>query len=271
MFKLPCYGEFLLYSGYMEKTKALIFDIDGTAIGSPAQKVPTERLNASVRAIESEYYICAATGRPWPFAQPVLQGMGLVDPCIISGGTQICDPQDGTILWQCNIEVQDVEAIKAVLMKSPGYGLIINDFSEADYFAGGFNPSDLDTTKEVYFADYIFVPNEEASKIADELQKIASISCLLGTSQKPGHKDIHMTNKVATKEHAVAELLSRIHVARKDTYGFGDALNDTHLFNAVQVKVAMGNAIPELKAMADEVIAPVNEDGLAQYFERLAS
>jgi hydroxymethylpyrimidine pyrophosphatase-like HAD family hydrolase len=32
----------------------------------------------------------------------------------------------------------------------------------------------------------------------------------------------------------------------------------------------MGNAVQELKDQADEVIAPVSEDGLAQYFERLA-
>lgn len=254
----------------MSKTKALIFDIDGTAIDSPTQKVPTKRLNAAARALEHQYYLCAATGRPWPFAKPVFQGMGLIDPCIISGGTQICDPKDGTILWQCNIEPADVEAIKNVLVKYPGRGLIINDFSEADYFAGGFPAEDLDTTQEIFFADYIFVPDAEAEKIADDLKKIKSVACILGTSQKPGHKDIHMTNNAATKEHAIAELLSRLKVDRKNTFGFGDALNDMHLFKAVNTKVAMGNAVDELKDAADEVIAPVSEDGLAQYFERLA-
>ncbi|HEU5187391.1 MAG TPA: HAD-IIB family hydrolase [Candidatus Saccharimonadales bacterium] len=255
----------------MPKSKALIFDIDGTAIDSPSQKLPTERLNNSVRAIESNYYVCAATGRPWPFAKPVLQGMGLIDPCIISGGTQICDPKDGTILWQCNIQKADVQAIKATLTKHSGYGLVINDFSEDDYFGGGFPAEQLDTDQDMFFADYIFVPDDVAIVIAEELKAIQGIICILATAQKPGHKDIHMTNSVATKEHAVAELLARLKVDRQNAWGFGDALNDTHLFNAVGTKVAMVNAIQELKDLADEVIAPVSEDGLARYFERLAA
>jgi hydroxymethylpyrimidine pyrophosphatase-like HAD family hydrolase len=201
----------------MQKSKALIFDVDGTAIDSPTQKLPTERLNNAVRAVESSYYICAATGRPWPFAKPVLQGMNLVDPCIISGGTQICDPKDGTILWQCNIEKADVGAIKEILVKHPGYGLVINDFSENNYFGGGFPPDQLDPDQDIFFADYVFVPDDIAVVIAEELKTIKGITCILGASQKPGRKDIHMTNHLATKEHAIAELLTRLKVDRQHT------------------------------------------------------
>lgn len=254
----------------MTKEKALIFDIDGTAIDSPDQKLPSERLVNAVRSVEDEYYVCAATGRPWPFAQHVLQGMGLIDPCIISGGTQICNPEDGSIVWQCNIEKEDVREIKAVLLKHPGYRLIINDFSEDDYFNGGFSPEEFDAEQEIFFADYIFVPDAIAAEIAKELQDISGIVCILATAQKPGHRDIHMTNRIATKEHAVAELLGMIGVDKQDTWGFGDALNDVHLFNAVNTKIAMENAVQELKDIADEVIPHVADDGLAQYFERLA-
>lgn len=45
------------------KNKAIIFDIDGTAINSPAQKTPSKQLIKAVREIEKDYYICAATGR----------------------------------------------------------------------------------------------------------------------------------------------------------------------------------------------------------------
>jgi hydroxymethylpyrimidine pyrophosphatase-like HAD family hydrolase len=147
--------------------------------------------------------------------------------------------------------------------------MIINDFTEADYFEGGFPAGELDTQKELYFAAYIFVPESEAGKIGKELDQIPGISYSLATAQRPGHRDIHITNKVATKEQAVAELRSRIGVEARDCYGFGDAMNDIHLFNAVGRKVAMGNATKELKARADEVIAPVSEDGLAAYLEGL--
>jgi HAD superfamily hydrolase (TIGR01484 family) len=254
----------------MAKDKALIFDIDGTAVDSPTQKLPSERLVNAVSAIRDEYFVCAATGRPWPFAKPILQSLALIDPCIISGGTQICNPTDGSILWQCNIEKDDIRKIKDILIKHPGYRLIMNDFSEDDYFNGGISPDKLDTKQEIFFVDYIFVPDDIAAEIAKELEEITGIECILATAQKPRHRDIHMTNHVATKEHAVAELLHMIGVDKPNTWGFGDALNDVHLFNAVTTKVAMGNAVQELKDMADEIVPPVNEEGLAQYFERLA-
>ena len=253
----------------MGKIGAIIFDIDGTAIDSPSQRLPSQRLKNAVKAIEDKYYICAATGRTWATGQAILQSMGLVDPCIISGGSQICDPQTGTILWQCNLEFPSIKAIKEALLQHPGYGLVINNFTEHDYFEGGFPPNELDTDQEVYFADYVFVPEDVARQVADDLDRIEGIAYSLGTSQKTGLKDIHMMNVAATKEHAVAELLIRIHIHRDDTYGFGDAMNDVPLFKAVHTKIAVGNASPALKEMANEIIPQVSEDGFAQYLERL--
>src|SRR5687768_16882010 len=96
------------------KSKAIIFDIDGTAIDSPLQKVPSDRLIEAMRNIESDYYVCAATGRVWSFAEPILRGLSLSDPCIISAGTQICNPATGEILWQCDIDGVDMNAVLAV-------------------------------------------------------------------------------------------------------------------------------------------------------------
>jgi HAD superfamily hydrolase (TIGR01484 family) len=254
----------------MTKHKALIIDIDGTAIDSPTQKVPTQRLIDATRVIEDEYYVCAATGRTWSTGKPVFQGLSLIDPCVISGGTQICDPRTGEILWQCNVSKSDMEIVKNTLMEYPEYGVIFNDFSQKDYESGGIPVDQLDIEQDMFFIVYPYVPVEVATVIADKLETLQGIKCLLGTSQREGLKDIHITNSSATKEHAITELLTRLKVDRRNTWGFGDALNDVHLFNAVGTKVAMGNAIQELKDQADEVIGSVSEDGLAQYFERLA-
>jgi hydroxymethylpyrimidine pyrophosphatase-like HAD family hydrolase len=51
------------------KNKAIIFDIDGTAIDSPSQKIPSDRLIKAVRQIETEYFVCAATGSGMVFCR----------------------------------------------------------------------------------------------------------------------------------------------------------------------------------------------------------
>jgi len=89
------------------------------------------------------------------------------------------------------------------------------------------------------------------------------------TAQKPGTRDLHVINSGATKEQAIEELLKMLDVEKEDSIGIGDGHNDLHLFNAVDRKIAMGNAVDDLKNNADEVIGSVKEDGLANFFEKL--
>ena len=56
---------------------------------------------------------------------------------------------------------------------------------------------------------------------------------------------------------------------REKTIGIGDGYNDIDLFSAVNYKVVIGNAVPELKNVTDIVIRPANEDGLAEYLKTL--
>src|SRR5689334_6778662 len=119
------------------KNKAIIFDIDGTAIDSPAQKLPSKRLVKAIRSAESQYFLSAATGRVWTFAKSVLQAMELRDPCIISSGTQICDPVSGEILWQLNIDPIDLEKVLEIMKRYPERTVIYNEYTEDDYLHGG--------------------------------------------------------------------------------------------------------------------------------------
>lgn len=50
---------------------------------------------------------------------------------------------------------------------------------------------------------------------------------------------------------------------------FGDGPNDMEIFDYVGLKIAMGNATPELKAKADYVTGTVEEDGIFNALEEL--
>jgi hydroxymethylpyrimidine pyrophosphatase-like HAD family hydrolase len=82
-----------------------------------------------------------------------------------------------------------------------------------------------------------------------------------------GGIDLHITNSQSTKEHAVIELCKMLGVNPANVAGVGDGHNDIHLFNSVGHKIAMGNAVADLKAVADQVIACLDEDGLAKFIE----
>lgn len=205
----------------------------------------------------------------WSFAKPVLQALRLTDPCIISAGTQICNPSTGEIIWQKNLEQHSLDEAISVFKQYPNWKLLSNDGTEDDYFNGGVSPTEFANTEPVYFLEQVFVPDETAKEIYQKLTQIEGIAAVMVVAQKPGCRDIHVINASATKEHAIAELLKQLNVERKDSIGVGDGYNDMHLFNAVDYKVAMGNAVPELKESADTVIKSVSEDGLAQYLGTL--
>jgi hydroxymethylpyrimidine pyrophosphatase-like HAD family hydrolase len=52
-------------------------------------------------------------------------------------------------------------------------------------------------------------------------------------------------------------------------YAFGDAMNDLEMLRGVGTGIAMGNAHPTLKAVANRVTAAVHEDGVAKMVEQL--
>lgn len=254
----------------MTVKKSIIFDVDGTSINSPKEKLPSKALIDIISQLREEFFICTATGRSWSFAEPILKALKLTDPCIISGGTQICNPQTGDILWQQNIEASIVEKIITILKNEfQKWNILFNDYNEELYMSGGINLINFNPSEPIYFLEQIFVPDSLAEKIKERFKHIKEISCITMPTHRIGYKDIHFTHKSATKEHAIAELFKILNTTRQNSIGIGDGHNDIHLFNGVDYKVAMGNAVLELKELADEVIGTVQEDGLSTYLRTL--
>ena len=237
--------------------KAIIFDLDGTAIPNDAIGKPSLRVINAVQKAKNSLYLCCATGRAISNAKYIIDDLKLVSPCVISGGTQIYDPISEKIIWKKIIENSDVKEILSIC-NDMQYELMFNETLMGEY-KERFVPD------VVNVAYYMQVPEEKALQVVQQLNKIETLEVILAGSWKEGCKDIHITNKYATKEHATNGLLKILNLDKSEVIGIGDADNDIHLFKAVGYKVAMGNATENLKALADKVIKPVDEDGLAEF------
>lgn len=71
------------------------------------------------------------------------------------------------------------------------------------------------------------------------------------------------------KAAGIEALIEHLGIPRESTVAFGDAHNDLEMLRFVHVGVAMGNAHPDVRAVADRVTAGVDEDGLWQGFVAL--
>lgn len=253
----------------MTQRQTIIFDLDGTAIDSPDRQRPSDRLIKALRSAGATNNLCAATGRVWSFAKPVLRSLQLIDPCIVAAGTQIRNPRSGKILWESTISSQAIERVIKVARKYPQYKILYNDYNEATYFSDKSMPIEDAAQQPIYSLCLIFVPGNEAAQVINSFAHVEGIACTLALAQRPGYNDILITHNGATKEYAISELLKILKTDKQHTTGIGDGYNDIHIFNAVNRKIAMGNAVPQLAKMADEVIGSVKQDGLAEYLESI--
>ena len=73
----------------------------------------------------------------------------------------------------------------------------------------------------------------------------------------------------ATKGSGLLTLCGLLGVDPADTVAFGDCTNDLSMLRAAGLGIAMGNALPEVKAAADQVTLSNEEDGVAAALEVL--
>jgi len=74
-------------------------------------------------------------------------------------------------------------------------------------------------------------------------------------------------NEDATKAKALAALANHWNIDRTDIVAFGDDTNDVDMLVYAGHGVAMGNAVAEARAVADEVCDTNENDGLARWIE----
>lgn len=79
---------------------------------------------------------------------------------------------------------------------------------------------------------------------------------------------IIITHAEATKQHGVFEVAKLLGLQTHDMIGVGDGYNDFPLLLACGLKVAMGNAVPELKEIADYVAPTVENDGVVDIINK---
>ncbi|HVQ44292.1 MAG TPA: HAD family hydrolase [Candidatus Saccharimonadia bacterium] len=246
--------------------QAFIFDLDGTAIPNIPNGLPSDRLVKAIAKAKGRLRFCAATGRPITNAKPILDRLNLTDPCIISAGTQIVNPQTGQILWEAALDNKDVAAVLDICKPHHYEVLIRNELM------GQGAPAARRIITESVNVIYIMQCSEaDGQAILKELAEVPNITAAGVLSWTGEGLDIHVTHREATKEHAIAELLKMLDITKVQTIGVGDGNNDVHLFRGVGKKVAMGNATELLKSQADVVCDSVDHDGLAKFIEEFMS
>lgn len=72
----------------------------------------------------------------------------------------------------------------------------------------------------------------------------------------------------STKENAIKVLCNRLNISLENTAAFGDDFTDMGMLKTCAVGVAMENAIPQVKEIADFITDSCDQDGVARWMEK---
>ncbi|HDV7283596.1 Putative bifunctional phosphatase/peptidyl-prolyl cis-trans isomerase [Mannheimia haemolytica] len=80
---------------------------------------------------------------------------------------------------------------------------------------------------------------------------------------------VDILRKENSKARGIQDVLATLNIEIENAMAFGDGINDLEMLPTVGVGVAMGNGVPELKAVADFITKPIEEDGILYALETL--
>ncbi len=90
----------------------------------------------------------------------------------------------------------------------------------------------------------------------------------VGSRGSSGQWYVNYTHRDAHKGHGARLFSEQVGVDLDLVMAIGDGLNDLHMFEAVGLPVAMGQASDDIIRMARHVTGSLEQDGVAQAIER---
>jgi hypothetical protein len=271
--------------------RAIAIDIDGTLV-VPEQDV-TPRVKRAVQAARDlGVLVLLATGRRFDTAQPFAEALELDGPMVCSGGSMVCNARSGEIYYEDVLPAASVAASVELLLEfglqpllrerwSKGHRVFLGPASLDDEHVTVYLQRELSAHVRLRADELKWVPdvmfaaalsNDEAllQRIAERVWTIPDLLPLVlpyGPGVLPSAA-IDIFNAGTNKGKALHFIGERWGFDLADAMAIGDGINDVDLLTAVGWPVAVGNAIPEAKAVARAVVGGNDEDGVAEAIER---
>ncbi|MFG1805320.1 HAD family hydrolase [Streptomyces sp. NPDC049040] len=253
-------------------------DLDGTLLRSDATVSQASRdVLAAVAAKGAAHII--VTGRSVSWTLHVLDDLGYSGLAVCGQGAQVYDAGAGRLLTSVTLDRQlaalslaKIEAEVGPLAVAAGRdGLTGEVLIGPGYIYNPELPVVHVTGTDQLWAEPInklYIQHPDLSD--DELTQVATdVAGDLVSATMAGAGIVELLPLGLTKATGLSLAARRLGVTAAETIAFGDMPNDVPMFAWAGHGVAMANAHPELKQIADEVTASNDADGIVPVLNRL--
>lgn len=272
----------------MTPIKLIALDLDGTLFDSNTQ-ISKQNIEAIKRATSQGVHVVISTGRPYigvPFDK--IKDTG-INYALTTNGAAIYEISTGKCIHQDGMDQElALNAINYVLSKDvhmdafidgkaysplqcldPGMRMSVNPALKA-YILGETRTriEDLqsfivDNNLAVQKVTINFVNDENGVPIDREAINNFLIEDGRYNAVCGGYNNLEFTKAGVDKGVGLRQLAKYLGVPIEQTMAVGDTENDLAILQAAGIGVAMGNATPEIKELADYVTLSNDESGVA--------
>ena len=259
--------------------KALFFDLDGTLLNS-RKHIPKSAQTAITRCRERGAKVFFATARSprlrqtlkWTDAEFALFDGGVYanGGCVEFGGKMSHCYIDPRAVRSCVDLAKRFEGVHLSL-HTPQEGYAFNFPVDARLVEGwglaGANIREIDaetiaqTTKLMLFYNHL----DDSHALPEELVRCLKTACeeLANVYLTDGGNSVQITGMDSGKLKAIERVRELLGLNIDEVAVFGDDINDLEMISFYPGSVAMGNAVPQVKAAAGFVTRSNDDDGVA--------
>ncbi|TGE56726.1 sugar-phosphatase [Weissella confusa] len=263
--------------------KLITIDIDDTLVNTAKQVTP--RVKAALQEATAQgVKVVLTTGRPLPGVQEYLDELGLNhqdDQYAITYNGGVVQTTNGEELGGKELAYSDYLRLREVADELGAYLQVetidaaYTSAKEINYWASRENflikmPLIIKPVDEMdpndHYVKFMFIGDEaDIESWRDALPADVKEAYYIVKST-PQH--LEFMHKDATKGSGLLTLAAKLGIDRSETMALGDQQNDVTMIEAAGLGVAMGNAVPEVKAVADVETTTQNADGVGVAVEK---
>jgi hydroxymethylpyrimidine pyrophosphatase-like HAD family hydrolase len=249
-------------------------DLDGTLLRSD-DSVSERTLSALARTIAAGIRFVLVSARSPVWLAPEAARLGLDGIGICANGAVVYDYEAGRVLIHRPLEPETArELVHGLRLAAPGvvFGCERpSGFIAEPTYRSLFRPPD-----SIPRADALAFVSEPVTKLVLQHPELAQaeLHALAGDlggerveASYSGAGLVEIAAAGVNKGSALAELCDELEIDRSEVIAFGDMPNDVSMLAWAGRGIAVANGHPEVLAVADEVTASNDEDGVALVLE----
>ena len=232
-------------------TKALFFDIDGTLVSFETHRIPSSTIEALEAARAKGLKIFIATGRPKAIINNLseLQDRNLIDGYITMNGAYCFVGEQ--VIYKSAIPQDEVKAMGDFCEKKGVPCIFVEEHN-----ISVCQPNDM--VKKIFY-DFLHVNVIPTVSFEEATSKeVIQMTPFITEEEEKEIRPSIPTCEVGRWFPAFAD------IKLEETMAFGDGGNDISMLRHAAIGIAMGQAKEDVKAAADYVTAPIDEDGISK-------